>query len=315
MTVEGIACDWEVKSITSKASIMAWGKQATGPMPLEAIHYLINLAVTKQKNILIGAKTSNFVYVTKEFFQANPLGIKEADVKDDVLGFFSLILTYAKSAPKLEQAGALKALSSIMPRTNFLMMYKLVQSGLKPYLKKQGDLYTLVKYLACWENDYDHDEKKLHTVAVSHGFCKLQNGKMVPTEEIFRDEMKFTYKFKGAKSENVSIKDWIDNLQALEKDSLEEDLDTWMWAQFGGLEQKTEYVVGTQRPVPIFEFRDLGSSTAATMEKDVKEIENAFLELHKKFKTAPTAFTKWWKRAVGGEVFTGIGGHMERREA
>lgn len=129
--------------------------------------------------------------------------------------------------------------------------------------------------------------------------------------------MQFTYKFgpSTATDENVSIKFWINKLQALEKDSPADDLNTWLWAQMGGLEQQTEYVVGTQRPVPIFEFRDLGSSTAATMEKDVKEIENAFLELHKKFKTAPTAFTKWWKRAVGAGFFPGIGGHTERGAA
>lgn len=140
MTVEGISSDWEVRSITGKASNMAWSKQATGTMPLEAIHYLIKSAVTKEHNLLLGSKTDNFVYVTKEVFQANPLGINEADVKEDVMGFFSLVLTYAKSAHKIQQVGAIKALSSIMPRTNLLMMYKLVQSGLKPYLKKQGDL-------------------------------------------------------------------------------------------------------------------------------------------------------------------------------
>ncbi|KAF3759970.1 hypothetical protein M406DRAFT_75343 [Cryphonectria parasitica EP155] len=268
MTVEAITCDWRVKSIMGKASNLAWAKQATGPMPLEAIHYLINLAVTKQRNVLIGTKASNLVYVTKEFFQESPLGIEEATVKDDVLGFFSLVLTYAKAAGQLKQ----------WPQAIF---------------KEAG-------VTSCRENDYDQDEKKLYTIADPNKFCDLINGKMVPSNKLFRGKMSFTYDFTDRKSKT-----------ALEKDSLAEDLDRLMLAQMGNLEQKPEYLVDTQRPVPLFEFRGLGSSTAATMEKDVKEIEDMFLELHKKYETAPTAFTKWWKRAESAELI-GIGGHTER---
>ncbi|KAL1858812.1 hypothetical protein Daus18300_009810 [Diaporthe australafricana] len=272
---------------------MPWSIQATGPMPLEGIHYLINLAVTKKHHVLLGSRTDNLIYVTKEFFQDSPLGIKAVDIKDDMLGFFSLVLTYAKAADKLVQVAHLKYLSSIMPRTNFLMMYKLIENGLEPYLKKQGDLFTLLKHLACWENDYDHDKKTLYTVPDSK-YCDIVNGKMVPKNKIVRDKIEFVYKFEGEDPETVLLKNWINNLQTLEKDSLADDLDALMWGQMGGLGERTEFVVDTERPVPLFEFRDLGSSTSATMEKDVKGLEDVFLALHMKFKTLLTDFTPWW---------------------
>lgn len=109
-----------------------------------------------------------------------------------------------------------------------------------------------------------------------------------------RDEIKFVHKCEGDTDEAMFAKNRTNNLQALEKDFLNGEPRLPNVEPHGGLEQKTEYVVGTQSPEPFFKLRDLGSSTAATMEKDVKEIEDAFVELHKKFEMVLTEFTQWW---------------------
>lgn len=96
-----------------KASTLPWGMQVTPSLPLEVIHDLMRLAVAGQTHVLLGGKTSNMVYVTKAFFQGNPFGIKEADVKKDVLGLFSLVLNHAKAAEQLDQVKIVKYLSSI----------------------------------------------------------------------------------------------------------------------------------------------------------------------------------------------------------
>ena len=84
------------------------------------------------------------VTVTKEFFQSSPSGMSSDDVEDDLLGFFSLVMTYTKAADQVDESG-IKALMSIMPRTDFTTMFKLVKSKVK------GDLYDIVKILACYK--------------------------------------------------------------------------------------------------------------------------------------------------------------------
>ena len=54
------------------------------------------------------------VTVTKEFFQSSPSGMSSDDVEDDLLGFFSLVMTYTKAADQVDESG-IKALISIIP--------------------------------------------------------------------------------------------------------------------------------------------------------------------------------------------------------
>lgn len=80
-------------------------------MPLEAISDLFSKALsTHQESPLLGSlefrPIPKMVHMTKKFFQSKPNDISSDDVKDDVLGFFSLLLTYAKgvSHPFLVQS-------------------------------------------------------------------------------------------------------------------------------------------------------------------------------------------------------------------
>lgn len=84
--------------------------------------------------------------VTKDFFKTNPGGIAPESVKDDVLGFFSLVLSYAKGAEIFEEGDYPKEIMSIMPRTDFVTLYDQVKTAVP------GQLYDIVKALACFQN-------------------------------------------------------------------------------------------------------------------------------------------------------------------
>jgi hypothetical protein len=145
-------CEWYIKQPSQSGQIpnLFWSPQITVPMPLEAISDLFERAV---ENMAVGSQLlrtitpgSNMVYVTSDFFQASPGGISADNVRKDVLGFFSLILSYTKLA---YTNGAFnrspKSFFSIMPRSNFITLYNQVKDVVKP------PLYDIVKILACYQ--------------------------------------------------------------------------------------------------------------------------------------------------------------------
>lgn len=70
-----------------------------------------------------------------------------SQVKDDVLGFCSLVLSYAKVDEfELGRVQSLKMMTTIMPRTEFNTIFQQVKS------KIPGDLFNLFNSLACYEN-------------------------------------------------------------------------------------------------------------------------------------------------------------------
>lgn len=66
------------------------------------------------------------VYVTKDFFQSKPNRISSESFEADVLGFFSLVIPYAKSARTEVEDQSPKDLTSLMPRTDFTNLFKQV---------------------------------------------------------------------------------------------------------------------------------------------------------------------------------------------
>ena len=139
---------------------LMWAMQVTAPLPFEAINDLFEktLVPPVTSPLLAGFRPSeNIVSVTQEFFQSTPNGISPNSVKADVLGFLSLIMSYAKSAkptnPAVYSTKSPKNTISIMPRTDFVTLYAQVQSTLP---LGSGTLYGLVKVLACYKN-YESD--------------------------------------------------------------------------------------------------------------------------------------------------------------
>lgn len=124
-------------------------------MPLEALYSLMkeNQHDPDEKNILDGNNVryrERIVVVQQEYFQSNTNGIEQSKVTDDVLGFCSLVLTYAKAAAN-DLAGdeSPKLSLAFMPRTEFNTIYGQVKS------KLQGDLFSLFNSLACYKTNRD----------------------------------------------------------------------------------------------------------------------------------------------------------------
>ena len=122
-------------------------------MPLEAIYDIIGDGTKaqfegKKASPLLPSFPNNqyrLIYIKEVFFQSNPNGIHFDAVKNDVLGFLSLVLSYTK-ADKPYPDDSYKQSLTIMPRTDFTSMYKTVKEFIP------GSLYNLVKVLACYKN-------------------------------------------------------------------------------------------------------------------------------------------------------------------
>jgi hypothetical protein len=140
---------------------LAWDAQVTAPMPFEALYSLMKEQKsdlpTSKWNILTGVETGragnnygsdNLVVVTQQYFQSNKNGIDQNKVSDDVLGFCSLVLFYAKGARyALSPDQSPKLMLTFMPRTEFNTMFQQVKS------KIPGDLFTLFNSLACYKTE------------------------------------------------------------------------------------------------------------------------------------------------------------------
>jgi hypothetical protein len=154
--IEDNECNpWEVFEPENSGDVagLTWAPQATSPMPLQAIHDLFGKIIRTDQHVLIPRRPQkNLVYVTKDFFQASqsPGGLAGDSVKDDVLGFLSLVLSYAKADKTGDSDTSIKDTTSIMPRTDFSSIYKrLKDDGAMPNI--QG---------SCYANDGNTDNAK-----------------------------------------------------------------------------------------------------------------------------------------------------------
>jgi hypothetical protein len=154
--IQDSSCNWIVSRpiAGSKVEEIFWGMQVTAPMPLEAISYLFEAAVTENKppasELLPGIRAAwNKVYVTPGFFQQPINGITKevAQTRKDVMGFFSLVLSYAKASHDVQEGKSPKTLTSIMPRTDFTTIYNLI----KDVVQGPTSLYDMVKLLSCYK--------------------------------------------------------------------------------------------------------------------------------------------------------------------
>lgn len=160
MTIDQNPCTWKIQEPEEKkgGNSYSWSAQVTAPLPLSGLNDLLGkyLAGTNSA-ILPRINQKPMVQVTKKFFQAKPNGIDSDSVKDDVLGFFSLLMSYAKApgaSPDVtvEEDESPKELTIIMPRTDFTSIYGTVKKDIP------GDLWPVVKKLACYKNNGDDVE-------------------------------------------------------------------------------------------------------------------------------------------------------------
>ena len=138
------------RGITSPDSL--WAPQVTVPMPLEAIQWIIEYPrPADDEHVKLYRPSRNQVKVMAAFFKKSPGGVSTADVqyRPDVLGFLSVVLTFAKIARPLPKNESPKGFSSIMPRNDFTTIYK--TQGIDRVLPP-NKLYEIVKGLACFKN-------------------------------------------------------------------------------------------------------------------------------------------------------------------
>ncbi|KAI0405878.1 hypothetical protein F4802DRAFT_596842 [Xylaria palmicola] len=297
MTIEGLdGCTWTIKASGSSLpppASMPWQRQITAPMPLEALNDIIGKAratyfVNPPSTLL---PTSNFhakslVYVSAEFFQSSPQGAPKTPTPD-VLGFFSLILSYLKGADAYSSDRSPKFTLPIMPRNDFQAMFNLIKSGLGSSLDSGPDaLYNIVKTLACYKwyevdtNDYELEIDQL--------YCSGDPAAPVVGEKV--DQL--AYKVTGG---SFTIQEWMNDLQANKGDRMTVG-DKAYDGQIGGFGDKMEYCLGTTRLVPLFEFRNLGGSVASQFETLISQAENEIISYHNMYRTPLTPPSP--KRAV-----------------
>ena len=106
-------------------------------MPLEAIYQLfVDLkgdGISSNAIMAEGSKRDNIHVVRREDFRLLGLtGFKPADITDDLLGFLSLVVSYAKATRRMQAKDGPKHSLSVMPRTDFAAMYELVRKKIEP---------------------------------------------------------------------------------------------------------------------------------------------------------------------------------------
>lgn len=126
-----------------------WAPQVTAPYPFQGIAALFaanHFGKSTETILSSPRKNVNMIYVTPDFFQSSPGGISSGMAGYDLLGFFSVILSYAKAAHSLPVDFSPKLLFPIMPRTEFTTMY----SQIKSQIPESASLYEILKILACY---------------------------------------------------------------------------------------------------------------------------------------------------------------------
>ncbi|KAG8534353.1 uncharacterized protein KY384_001197 [Bacidia gigantensis] len=294
---------WQVSKPSSSGNQnnLIWLVQATAPLPFEAISDLKAEALGTTTSPLLPqtgpGRRRGVVSVTKDFFQSSPNGISSDDVKADVLGFFGVVLSYAKGATDISDnptygTSSPKSITSIMPRTEFITQYAQVSSS----LPGSGTLYELVKVLACYKNQGDD-------VDIDSKFCDGTPSNPQPNKEL--DKYGWCLKNDDTNDKKcLKVEDWITSITGDTRPDKLTDLDKLIDGQIGGLDNALEKVIGTTRAVPLFEFRNLDGISAPDFSSNVDSIEKAIKTFHEKYKSAPS---RKFKRQAASDCATDVG--------
>ena len=143
-------------------------------MPLEALYSLMKenvQDVTDGRNILNGdtgiSRGQNTQLVTKDYFQDLSLKVDVGKINDAVLGFCTLVLSYAKAANKPidpddpnTQEMSPKSWIPFMPRTEFVTMYRAVKS----FFPADNELFDIFNTLACYKTAFTNNNFQVRYV-------------------------------------------------------------------------------------------------------------------------------------------------------
>ncbi|KAL8910952.1 MAG: hypothetical protein Q9171_003819 [Xanthocarpia ochracea] len=258
--------------------------QVTAAMPLEGLLQVLKDGKDKKDNVLANKGQSyndKIVIPTKDSFK--DFGkIKEDDITDEFLGFFSLLTTYCVVAKDNDERNGPKRSLNIMPRTDFLGMYKkFIEEKLRAEISECGNsLYTIVSTVS----------------GVADDKLKDYEFKWKPDDLRKKDDQDWDGKEDMVKKGRLRVDKFLDTLQMNDKVAQKQlDLLKLMdlltrHGQIGGLNDRMESVVEHPTlPAPIFEFRDLEAISGGEVAKRMGEYEDKAIEMHKKAKTDSTA--------------------------
>ncbi|KAK4690181.1 hypothetical protein P7C71_g6540, partial [Lecanoromycetidae sp. Uapishka_2] len=261
--------------------------QVTAAMPMEGVLQVLTDGKAKYKRdvlINIGQDyNEKIIVVNKASFQFFGR-IRQTDINDEFLGFFSLLISYCVAASEGEAAHGPKRGLNIMPRTNFLTMYnKFARDKLQDQFVLGTSLYDIIRGIAAAERGRNLDTSKMKFKWKPQDLRK-------PIDETWPG------KADDMRSGELTVKEFLDTLQPLSSNTPQLDLLMLMdrmvrHGQIGGLEDRMEGVYGARNtPAPIFEFRDLANVNGVTLAARMAEFDQQVIELHAKA-THPTLGT------------------------
>ena len=250
--------------------------QATAAMPLEGLLQVLKDGKDKKDNVLAnkGADYNNKIVIpTKDSFKIFGK-IKPDDITDEFLGFFALLTTYCTVAKDNDENFGPKRSLNIMPRTDFLAMYKrFIEEKLRAEISECGNsLYTIVATVS--------------NVPINQ--LKDYEFKWKPDDLRNKVDQDWDGKDDMIKKGRLRVDKFLDTLQMNDKVAKKQldllklmDLST-RHGQIGGLNDRFESVVDhPDHAAPIFEFRDLEQISGKDVPDRMGKYEDKAIELHK----------------------------------
>ncbi|EHK20040.1 uncharacterized protein TRIVIDRAFT_68618 [Trichoderma virens Gv29-8] len=276
---------WKVKwRLAIDSPLFVFYPQVTTAMPMEGVLQVLEDSKIQNKgNILINQGSdynTQIILLTAESFGAFK-AIRREDIDAEFLGFFSLLTSYCAIASEGKPEHGPKRGLNIMPRTNFLTMYKAFASHkLQAQFAQGTSLYDIVRELAS---------------KGSNGKQTIEGKKFKWLPEDLRRDIVEEWPGKAAAraSGNLPVKEFLDTLQPLPPSTLQLDLLMLMdemvrHGQIGGLGDRMEGVYGaSEKPAPIFEFRDLMPVKKGDLATRLEQFDQQVVALHRKV-THPT---------------------------
>ena len=219
------------------------------------------------------SKLSKLYQVRKEDFTYSKRWpkIKESDIDDEFLGFFSLVVSYAKAvgSPYNYDLGPKQTLP-IMPRTDFKTMYK---AFVEPKIKAQLDdgdcgLADIVDSIA--GEDVSDNKFKWGNAEPASPTEGSRHSKRAKSE--LHKGVMWSTRAQDIKAQELEVGTWLDELQD-GKEVLEAMDELVFDGQIGGLGTAMESIGGSSKGYPIFEFRDIPGVKGDKLESYFEKID------------------------------------------
>ncbi|KAF2431039.1 hypothetical protein EJ08DRAFT_696718 [Tothia fuscella] len=250
--------------------------QVTTAMPLEAVLQILSDTKNKKQNPLAsdGALDANKIKIlTKNNFKSFKK-IKQADITDEFLGFFSLLSSYCVLAHASNPKEGPKRLIPVMPRTDFLAQYStFIEPKLKEQLSdKKTTLYDIIEKASGSSGKLAQDQFKWKS-QTPNPINEDWAGKKDDLEKGNLQVEKFLDYLQGYDKKNKKAVPQMDLVKLMDR--------ALRHGQVGGFDGRMEPILGTSKLVPIFEFRELKGVLGAELGAAMGSYEDKVIDYHK----------------------------------